>query len=226
MLYQNFRTVRCCKNNNTFGCIKSIHLCKYSYSVSAHAHHCHRHIPLSRLLPIASISSIKIIHGAICCACLNRSRTLDAPTPTNISTKSEPERKRTDTFASPATALPAMSYLFPEVRQAVHPSEASHRSLVYFPDYEENLPLPEGFLRFILSGNISNVTPVLLLHIYILAFQYRININMCPVCTKFSNLDLISTPRLSPISDHIISKTSCRVCKIKCFPLLFIDQFP
>lgn len=55
--------------------------------------------------------------------------------------------------------------------------------------------------------------------------QYRININMCPVCTKFSNLDLIAAPRLSSISDHIISKTTCRICKMKCFPLLFIDQF-
>ncbi len=25
---QNFRTVCCCKNNDTFGCVKSIHLCK------------------------------------------------------------------------------------------------------------------------------------------------------------------------------------------------------
>lgn len=46
--------------------------------------------------------------------------------------------------------------------------------------------------------------------------QYRININMCPVCTKFSNLDLIAAPRLSSISDHIISKTTCRICKMKC----------
>ena len=58
-------------------------------------------IPLSRLLPIASISSIKIIHGAICCACLNKSRTLDAPTPT----KSDPESEKNGTPASPATAL-------------------------------------------------------------------------------------------------------------------------
>ena len=48
-------------------------------------------IRLSRLRPMASISSIKMIHGADCCACLKRSRTRDAPTPTNISTKSEPE---------------------------------------------------------------------------------------------------------------------------------------
>ena len=60
---------------------------------------------LSRLLPIASISSINTIHGAICCACLNRLRTRDAPTPTYISTNAEPEREKNGTFASPATAL-------------------------------------------------------------------------------------------------------------------------
>ncbi len=39
----------------------------------------------------ASISSIKIIAGAFCLACAKRSRTLEAPTPTNISTNSDPE---------------------------------------------------------------------------------------------------------------------------------------
>ena len=46
-----------------------------------------------------------MIHGAFCCAVLNKSRTLDAPTPTNISTKSEPDNEKNGTFASPATAL-------------------------------------------------------------------------------------------------------------------------
>ena len=59
----------------------------------------------SRLLPIASISSMKIIHGASFCASLNKSLTLDAPTPTNISTKSEPAREKNGTLASPATAF-------------------------------------------------------------------------------------------------------------------------
>ena len=35
----------------------------------------------------------------------NRSRTREAPTPTNISTKSEPDREKNGTWASPATAL-------------------------------------------------------------------------------------------------------------------------
>ena len=45
------------------------------------------------------------MHGACFCASLNKSRTRDAPTPTNISTKSEPASEKNGTFASPATAL-------------------------------------------------------------------------------------------------------------------------
>ena len=57
-----------------------------------------------RARPMASISSIKIIEGDFSFACLNKSRTLDAPTPTNISTKSEPDNEKKGTLASPATA--------------------------------------------------------------------------------------------------------------------------
>ena len=46
-----------------------------------------------------------MIHGAAFCASLNRSRTRDAPTPTNISTKSEPANEKNGTPASPATAF-------------------------------------------------------------------------------------------------------------------------
>ncbi len=54
---------------------------------------------------MASISSIKIIQGAFSLACLNRSLTRLAPTPTNISTKSLPLRLKNGTWASPATAF-------------------------------------------------------------------------------------------------------------------------
>jgi len=60
---------------------------------------------LPRALPIASISSINTIQGAFSLAFLNKSRTREAPTPTNISTKSEPDILKNGTFASPATAL-------------------------------------------------------------------------------------------------------------------------
>ena len=58
-----------------------------------------------RVLPRASSSSMKMMHGARFSAWLNRSRTRAAPTPTNISTKSEPDRLKNGTSASPATAL-------------------------------------------------------------------------------------------------------------------------
>ena len=59
--------------------------------------------PLAR--PMASISSMKIIQGAFSLACLNKSLTRLAPTPTNISTKSLPLRLKKGTCASPATAF-------------------------------------------------------------------------------------------------------------------------
>ncbi len=47
---------------------------------------------------------MKMMQGEFCLACSKRSRTRDAPTPTNISTKSEPEIEKNGTPASPATA--------------------------------------------------------------------------------------------------------------------------
>ena len=55
--------------------------------------------------PTASISSMKIIEGEFSLAYLNKSLTREEPTPTNISTKSEPEIKKNGTFASPAHAF-------------------------------------------------------------------------------------------------------------------------
>src|SRR5205814_1335543 len=60
--------------------------------------------PAPRRLPTASISSMKMLQGAFFLACSNMSRTRLAPTPTNISTKSEPEMVKNGTLASPATA--------------------------------------------------------------------------------------------------------------------------
>jgi len=58
--------------------------------------------PLCR--PTASISSMKIIQGELRFAFLNKSRTRLAPTPTNISTNSDPDILKNGTSASPATA--------------------------------------------------------------------------------------------------------------------------
>mmetsp|Transcript_24162 Transcript_24162/g.62249 ORF Transcript_24162/g.62249 Transcript_24162/m.62249 type:complete len:299 (-) Transcript_24162:152-1048(-) len=58
----------------------------------------------ARCRPIASISSMKMMHGAFFLACEKRSRTREAPTPTNISTNSEPDAEMNGVPASPATA--------------------------------------------------------------------------------------------------------------------------
>ena len=47
---------------------------------------------------------MKMMQGAFFFACSNMSRTRLAPTPTNISTKSEPEIVKNGTLASPAMA--------------------------------------------------------------------------------------------------------------------------
>ncbi len=47
---------------------------------------------------------MKMMQGAFFLPCSKRSRTREAPTPTNISTKSEPEIEKNGTLASPATA--------------------------------------------------------------------------------------------------------------------------
>ena len=61
--------------------------------------------PVPLRLATASISSIKTMQGASFLASSNISLTREAPTPTNISTKSEPEMLKKGTPASPATAL-------------------------------------------------------------------------------------------------------------------------
>ena len=48
---------------------------------------------------------MNMIHGVCFLACSNISLTREAPTPTNISTKSDPEMLKNGTFASPAMAL-------------------------------------------------------------------------------------------------------------------------
>ena len=64
--------------------------------------------PAPRWRPTASISSTKTMQGALRLAWSNRSRTRLAPTPTNISTNSEPEIEKNGTPASPATARASM----------------------------------------------------------------------------------------------------------------------
>jgi len=59
------------------------------------------------------------MQGAFFLPCSKRSRTRLAPTPTNISTKSEPEIEKKGTLASPAIARASSGFgPCPEARQA------------------------------------------------------------------------------------------------------------
>ena len=88
--------------------------------------------PLLRFWPMASISSIKTMQGAFSFACLNRSRTLDAPMPTNISTNSLPEMEKKGTLASPATALASMVLPVPGGPTSSTPLGIEAPTSVYF----------------------------------------------------------------------------------------------
>ena len=92
--------------------------------------------PLAR--PIASISSMKIIEGDFSFACLNKSRTREAPTPTNISTKSEPDNEKNGTLASPATAFASNVFPVPGGPTNKAPLGIFAPNSVYFPGFFKN----------------------------------------------------------------------------------------
>ena len=87
----------------------------------------------SLLFPMASTSSIKMIHGAFFFASSNKSRTRDAPTPTNISTKSEPDKEKNGTCASPATAFARSVLPVPGGPTSNAPFGSFAPIAVYFP---------------------------------------------------------------------------------------------
>ncbi len=87
---------------------------------------------LPRARPMASISSMNTMHGAFSFACWNKSRTRLAPTPTNISTKSEPESEKNGTSASPATAFANRVFPVPGGPMSSAPFGILPPSSVYF----------------------------------------------------------------------------------------------
>ena len=76
---------------------------------------------------------MKMMHGALRLASSKRSRTRAAPTPTNISTKSEPLRLKNGTPASPATARASSVLPVPGGPTSSTPLGSLAPSLVYLP---------------------------------------------------------------------------------------------
>src|SRR4029450_3064317 len=86
---------------------------------------------------------MKMMQGAFFLAWSNMSRTRDAPTPTNISTKSEPEMVKKGTLASPATgrALRVRARHLPRVPRA--------------PDFPPQTGLGPAAPRHVLEGDAA-----------------------------------------------------------------------
>ena len=122
--------------------------------------------PMPRALPSASSSSMKMMQGAFCLACSNRSRTRAAPTPTNISTKSEPLIEKNGTPASPATArassvLPVPggpTSMTPFGQRGAQPAEAGRR-------LEEVDHLAQLLLRLVDARDVGEADVDVLLHV-------------------------------------------------------------
>mmetsp|Transcript_14802 Transcript_14802/g.34479 ORF Transcript_14802/g.34479 Transcript_14802/m.34479 type:complete len:349 (+) Transcript_14802:1290-2336(+) len=92
----------------------------------------------ARCRPIASISSIKMMHGAFFFASEKTLRTRDAPTPTNISTNSEPEHEMKGTPASPATARASSVLPVPGAPSMITPRGALAPSAANLPGFLRN----------------------------------------------------------------------------------------
>ncbi len=75
---------------------------------------------------------MKMIAGAALRALRKRSRTLAAPTPTNDSTKSEPDSEKKAASASPATALASSVLPVPGGPTSSTPLGAAAPTLRYF----------------------------------------------------------------------------------------------
>ena len=89
---------------------------------------------------------MNIIAGDLSFACLKRLLTLEAPTPTNISTKSEPEREKKGTLASPATAFARRVFPVPGGPINKAPLGILPPNFVYFCGFFKNLQSLEPLL--------------------------------------------------------------------------------
>ena len=96
-LVQNIRTVSRREDDDSAVGAEAIHLCEELIEGVSLSSFEPMLAFLPRARPMASISSMKTMAGAFSFACLNKSRTRDAPTPTNISTKSDPLNEKNGT---------------------------------------------------------------------------------------------------------------------------------
>ncbi len=102
------------------------------------------------------------MHGEFSLALLNRSRTRLAPTPTNISTKSDPEIEKNGTSASPAIALASSVLPQPGSPMSSTPRGIRPPSLVNFLGFLRNSMISvTSSLASSMPATSLKVTPVI-----------------------------------------------------------------
>src|SRR6476646_9160299 len=97
---------------------------------------------------------MKTMHGALASACWNRSRIRAAPTPTNISTNSEPLRLKNGTCASPATARASSVLPVPGGPTSSAPLGIRPPRLVYFFGLVDARDVGKAHLHFIIGVDL------------------------------------------------------------------------
>ena len=107
---------------------------------------------------------MKIRQGALASAWANRLRTRAAPTPTNISTKSDPESEKNGTPASPATALASSVLPVPGGPTSRTPLGIRPPIAWYFSGVREKLDhLAQLGDRLVVAGDVVEGDPALVL---------------------------------------------------------------
>ena len=162
---------------------------------------------LPRARPTASISSIKMIAGAFSLAWRKRSRTRLAPTPTNISTKSEPDMEKNGTSASPATALASKVLPVPGGPTSNAPLGILPPSSVYF----------FGFLRKATISSTSCLAPAKPATSLKVTLSFLPLSNTCARALPTPNIPPAApeTPRLIHIKKRMISANGNTFTKIR-----------
>mmetsp|Transcript_1293 Transcript_1293/g.3981 ORF Transcript_1293/g.3981 Transcript_1293/m.3981 type:complete len:456 (-) Transcript_1293:578-1945(-) len=118
-------------------------------------------MPVPLDLPTASISSTKTMQGAFSLAFLKRSLTREAPTPTNISTNSDPEMEKKGTPASPAMALASKVFPVPGGPTRRTPLGILAPTAVNFSGlFRNSTTSMKSFFASFTPATSSNMTPV------------------------------------------------------------------
>src|SRR5881396_1772911 len=97
---------------------------------------------------------MKMMQGAFFLPCSKRSRTREAPTPTNISTKSDPEMEKKGTLASPAMARASKVLPVPGGPTSSTPLDAAAELLKFLGLPQKLNNLVQFFLGLVHTGNV------------------------------------------------------------------------